>query len=193
MVCSPGLHPAVDHPCCCWILRHLRELEEFVQGRLGRQECSRSGLQYLQPLISQVLPSETLVTKWVWTEMPFLVDGPGSKGLACGWHQAASPQCAWCGTALLTRQGVLVPATSQLSSHHPQHAEVRLSSQIQQSPPDICWATCGSWLCPRLAGGTALGSMALEPPARLCLQPARSRHPSFTRAPTANADILPLP
>lgn len=47
-----------------------------MHGRLGWQECSLSGLQYLQPLISQILPSQTkLVTKWVWTEMLFPVNG----------------------------------------------------------------------------------------------------------------------
>lgn len=93
IVCSPSLDPAVDHPRCCWILSLLRGLEQFVQGRLGWQECSQSGLQYLQPLISQILPSQKPVTKWVWTEILFLVNRPGSKGAGMwlGRGEAASP------------------------------------------------------------------------------------------------------
>lgn len=190
--------PSMDHPHCCWILSQLRGLEEFVQGRLGWQECSLSGLQYLQPLISQILPSQTLVTKWVWSELLFLVNRLSSKGLACVWDGLRQPVPAWCGTA---HGQVCWHVTGFLCLPHPSSAPVTLSVPRSACPAkstkaslDICW---GHWWLLALPQAhrapTALGSVALEPPARLCLQSAQSRHPAFKGHPLADADIFPLP
>lgn len=109
VVGNAGLHPGAAHPRCCCIPSRVE----------WRNSCRGGGnaawLGYLQPLISQTPPSQTLVTQWVWTEMLFLVDGPGSKALPCVWDSSQSlPGVGQpTGSSAGTSRGVLVPATSQ--------------------------------------------------------------------------------
>lgn len=115
IVSSPGLDPAVGHPHRCWILSLLHGLEVFVRGRLGWQESNLFGLHYIQPLISQILPSQMLVTKWVWTKILLTVSWTGSMdaGVRPGPSKAASPLPG--SRQTMRCRGIFVPALSELS------------------------------------------------------------------------------
>lgn len=79
------------------------------------QECNPSRLHDIQPLITVRLPSQTLVIKWVWTEILFAVNRLGSEeaGVRLGWGKAAGPLPGH-GQPADTWRGFLVPSPAPL-------------------------------------------------------------------------------
>ncbi|KAJ7420065.1 hypothetical protein BTVI_22827 [Pitangus sulphuratus] len=149
------------------------------------------------PYYSQVLPSQTPVTKGVWTEILLLVNRLGSEGAGV-WlgKDKADSSLPGVKQSTNTSQGFLVPVTSQLSSCHPTACQ---GQDFRTNPgwnPNICWAeatsrgrvTPGFALGCELTGATALKSVAPDSPA----QPSRAfGHPGtvihltlFTRSPS---------